>query len=495
MDGPAADTLSGGLRTRTARGTLINGAYLIGLNALTLAKNFLTAGLIATSAFGVWGLITFAIGALVLLKDGLGSKYVQQQEEDQEVAFQKAFTLELLASSAVMMLMIVALPIVALITGNDEIIAPGLVFIAAMPAAAFKTPLWIYYRDLRFARQRILEGVDPVVSLVVTVGLAIAGESYWALVIGYFAGAWSGALVAAATTPVRLRFRFDRATARSYFAFTWPILIANGGTLLIPMLLIIVGEATLGLAGAGMMVLAGSIASYADRVDAIITDTMYPAICRVRDRTELLYEAFTKSNRLDLIWGVPFGIGVALFASDLIEFGIGEKWRPGLILIQAFALTSAANHLGYNWTAFFRARGDTRPLAIAGPIVVGTFLVVTLPLLAIYDMPGVAVGMAIMTLVSLTVRAHFVRQIFPRYSIVRAGLRALAPSVPAVLAVFALRLAFTGDRTLGMALGELVVYLGVTAACTWAIERSLLAEMASYLRRRPRPGLAGAPAA
>ena len=35
-------------------------------------------------------------------------------------------------------------------------------------------------------------------------------------------------------------------------------------------------------------------------------------------------------------------------------------------LIQAFGLTAALNQIGFNWTAFFRALGDTRPIAVAG---------------------------------------------------------------------------------------------------------------------------------
>ena len=63
------------------------------------------------------------------------------------------------------------------------------------------------------------------------------------------------------------------------------------------------GETELGLAGAGMIGLAGSIRAYGDRVDAIVTQTLYPAICAVKDRTDLLFEAFVKSNRLGLMWG------------------------------------------------------------------------------------------------------------------------------------------------------------------------------------------------
>ena len=476
------------LRRTAARGTLVNGTFLVGLNALQLIKNFLAAGLISTSAFGVWGLLTLAVGALTMLKDGLGNKYVQQEEEDQESAFHKAFTIELLANGALMVLMLVALPGVALLAGNWAIVPPGLVFIATMPAVALKAPVWIFYRDMRFGRQRLLESVDPVVSLAATVGLAVAGFGYWALVVGYFLGVWAGAATAVAFSPIKLKLRLDSETSRQYFSFTWPILIANGGAMLVPSLLILVGERTLGLAGAGMLTLAGSIANYANKVDQIITETMYPAICRVQDRTDVLYEAFVKSNRLDLIWGIPFGVGVALFASDLVEFGLGDKWRPGIIAIQALSLTAAANHLGYNWTAFLRARGDTKAFAIAGPIVVVTFLVVTIPLLILFEMKGLAVGMALMTFVSLLVRAHFLRALFPRYSMLRQAARGIGPVVPGSVCVLLLRAAATGtDRTEAAAFGELAIFLLLTVIATVVMERKLLGEMLSYLRGGSRP--------
>ena len=275
---------------------MINSAFAIGLNALLLVKNFLAAALIATSAFGVWGVLTLAVGALTMLKDGLGSKFVQQDEEDQETAYQKAFTLELTANVVLMGLMLLVLPLVALLVSNEAIIAPGLVFVATMPAIALRSSTWIFYREMRYAKQRSLESIDPVLSLLVTVGLAIAGFGYWSLVLGYFCGTWASAIAAVIASPYRPRLHFDRATTRAYFDFAWPLLVANAGTMLIPSLLIIVGQRTLGFAGAGMMTLAGSIASYTDKVDQIITDTMYPAICRVRDRMDLLLEAFEKSE-------------------------------------------------------------------------------------------------------------------------------------------------------------------------------------------------------
>ena len=54
------------------------------------------------------------------------------------------------------------------------------------------------------------------------------------------------------------------------------------------------------------------------------TATVREVLNYVRDRTDLLFETFVKSNRLALMWGMPFGVGLALFAADLIDFVIGR---------------------------------------------------------------------------------------------------------------------------------------------------------------------------
>jgi O-antigen/teichoic acid export membrane protein len=185
---------------------------------------------------------------------------------------------------------------------------------------------------------------------------------------------WVAGIAAIAASPYRIALRFERAAAREYFSFSWPIFVATGSAMLIPQLSMLVGEHELGLAGAGVITLAGTVGGYTDRIDELVTWTLYPAICRVKDRTELLAEAFVKSNRLALMWGVPFGVGITLFADPLVQFVLGERWRPAVGVLQAFGLIAAANHIGFNWKAFLSARGQTRPFAVLGPIVLAAFL-------------------------------------------------------------------------------------------------------------------------
>ena len=157
--GRSIDTGGAPLRSYAARGMLLNGAFDVGLALLGLARGIILAALLTRSAYGVWGILVVSLGVLARLKYvGISDKYIQQDEEDQELAFQKAFTLELLMTAAALIPMVAALPVIALIYGHWDLVAPGLVVLSALVADALQAPLWIYYRQMNFRRQRWLGG-------------------------------------------------------------------------------------------------------------------------------------------------------------------------------------------------------------------------------------------------------------------------------------------------------------------------------------------------
>jgi len=477
---------SEGLRVRAARGTMVNAAFEVGLHALGFLKGFIIAAFLTRSEYGLWGILVITIGTLTWLKEvGISEKFVQQQEDDQELAFQKAFTFDFATNAVLMALMLALLPAFAALYDQWELIAPGLVIIATLPAYSFRSPAWIFYRDLRYARQRTLEAVDPVVAFVVSIAGAAAGLGYWSLVIGLFCGAWAAAIAAVLVSPYPLRWRWHGATAREYFSFSWPLFVASASGLLIPQVSALAGNAFVGLAGVGALALAATIATYTDKIDQVITWTLYPAICRVSDRVDLLFEAFVKTNRLTLMWGIPFGVGIALFADSLVRFGLGDEWRPAVGIIQAFGLIAALNHIGFNWSAFYRARGDTRPLAVLAPLVLLAFLVFALPGMILWGLDGYAVGMALMALVSLIVRTVYLRRLFRGFRMLPHAARAIAPTVPAVAAVLLMRLLVDEHKAAGAA-GEVVAYVAVTLAATVYLERALLREAFGYLGGRAK---------
>jgi O-antigen/teichoic acid export membrane protein len=482
------------LRRKAARGTIVNGAFLVALNTLGLARGFLLAGFLATDDYGVWGVLSVAVAGLFWFKDvGVPDKYVQQDEDDQQLAFQKAFTMEAAMTGTFTIIVALVIPLIGLAYGQWKIVAPAEVVLLACPAVVLQTPVWVHYRSMEFAKQRTLQAIDPVLGFVVMVALAVAGFGYWALVIGTIVGAWAAAIVCVAKAPYPIRLRYDRGTLREYYTFSWPLFLGQGARFLNIQVYLLTGTRVLGLSGVGYVTLASQISNYTNKVDQILASTMYPAVCAVRERRDLLFESFVKSNRLALLWGIPFGVGVALFAGDLVQFGIGEHWAPAVGIISVFGLIAAVNHLAYNWDDYFRALGDTKPVAVWAWANLATTLVATLPLLIVFGLDGFAAGMVVNTLVSLVVRVRYLMRLFPGFEMLRHAARAVAPTVPAAAAVLIMRqLPMSDHKTLAVALVELTTFVVVTGVATAALERSLVREVVGYLRPAAMPQVSGA---
>lgn len=493
---PAAGShfeLEGSLRERTTRGVMVNAGFQVGFAALGLLQRFAVAAFLTASEFGVWGLVLSTLLTLSFIKQiGISDKYIQQGESDQELAFQKAFTLEFLYTSCFCVVIALVLPLYALAYDRPEILLPSLVLALSLFGTALQVPTWVFYRRMQFARQRLLEGINPVVGTTVMVALAASGAGYWSLVIGVVAGNYAAGIAALIACPYRLAFRFDRSTLRDYVGFSWPVLAAGGSGLVIVQGTLLIGNYTIGLAGVGALALASSLLVYVQRVDDLISRSIYPAICAVRDRAAVMFEVFTKSNRLAVMWGLPFGLSMLLFAPDLIRFVLGQRWESAQALLQSMGVLLGIGQIGVSWKLFYQAIGDTKPLAVNAAMAMLVFIAVTAPLMILYGLTGYIIGMSVSFVLHVFLRAFYLRRLFSTFQPLRHLFRGIAPSIPAVAAVLAARLAYPGQRTLEVALLELLLYIAVTAVATIYFERQLIREIISYLRRdRVKPVLVG----
>ena len=152
--------------------------------------------------------------------------------------------------------------------------------------------------------------------------------------------------------------------------------------------------------------------------------------------------------------------------------------------IQAFGLSAAIEHLGFNWDAYYRARGETRPIGIAAMLAMIAFLATAVPLLYAYGLKGFVVGIIFQSVVHLVCRLYYLRRLFGSFDVARHAARAIGPSIPAAASIGVMRLIETGDRTAGIAAAELAIYLIVTLVATFTFERQLIREIGGYLRRR-----------
>ena len=467
------------LRARTIRGVAINAAFLIVVEAAALAQALIVARILGPNDIGLYGIVSITVVTLIALKRvGIDEAFVQQDESDQEREFQLAFSLELALAAVFALLIAISAPILAAVYDESRLLPLTLALVYLPIAFALQAPLWIFFRRMDFLRQRSLQAVVPIVGFVVTVPLAAAGVGVWSLVIGAFAGNAASVGLAVRLSPYRLALRFDRAAARRYMEFSWPVLVVTGGGMIVAWGQLLAFKLDGGLAAAGFLALAVGLTRYADRADQVISPTVYPVVCAVRDRVRTLEELFTTAVRAAAIWSLGFGSLLVLFAPDIVDHLLGDEWGGATVLLQGLGAASALYSLGYTWIAFARGLGRFRQPAAEAVVAVAVFGAIALPLYLTWGATEYALAIVGSSTAILCVRAYFVRRLLPGVNLPALLLRCAWPVAAAAGAALALRLAlWGGGRPPGQAVAELVLFLAVYAALVLTAERPLIAEL------------------
>src|SRR3954470_1816111 len=404
----AADVRPSGLRRATARGGVVNALFLSGAEGLVLVQGLLATALLGPHEIGLYGVVsTTAVTIVALRRVGIDEAFVQQTAADEAAEFRRAFAVELALGLAGALLIAVLAPVLARAYGDDRLLALTLA-VAYLPLAfALQAPQWVFFKRMDYLRLRTLQAIVPLGTVAVTVPLLLAGVGVWALVIGPFCGNLGAILAAWRASPYALRLRPDRAAARRYLRFSWPVFVTSAVALVVAQGQIAVFGLDGGLIAAGWITLAATLTRYADRADQVLATTMYPAIVRVRDRPGVLAELFEKAGRLSLMWALPFGAGLVLFGPDLIVFVLGDEWRGAVVLLGGMAGAAALGQVGYAWFAFYRARGESWPQAVEAAALAGTFAALAVPGALVWGSWGFVAGRFAMTAAVLAVRSVY----------------------------------------------------------------------------------------
>jgi O-antigen/teichoic acid export membrane protein len=479
----------GGLRVATARGGVVNAAFLAGAEGLVALQGLLATALLGPSQIGLYGVVTTTAMTIVALRRvGIDEAFVQESAADEEAEFQRALTVELALGLAAALAIALLAPVLAAAYDDDRLLGLTLAVTYLPVAFALQAPQWVFFKRMQFVRLRTLQAIVPLGTVAVTLPLLLAGVGVWALVIGPACGNVAAVLAAWRASPYRLRLRPDADAARRYLRFSWPVFVTAAVGLLVAQGQVALFGLRDGLVAAGWVTLAATLARYADRADQILATTIYPAIVRVRERGDVLEELFGKANRLTLLWAFPFGAGLALFGGDLVHFVLGDEWDGAIVLIGGLAVATALQQVGYNWFAFYRAQGESWPQAVESAALGAGFVVLAVPATLLAGSWGFVAGRLGCTACMLAVRAAYLRRLLPGVRLPAIAWRAAVPVLAATTAVLAIRLAlWGGERPLGQAVLELGVFAVVLGLASWQRERELIVELRGYLGRLAVP--------
>lgn len=350
-----------------------------------MVSTLILARLLAPDDFGISAMAMLLVGLIgVLLDMGVNLTLVQNKHATQE-DFDAAWTLRLIQSG----------------------VAAVVVFLAAYPAAEyFHDPrvtavmqvlaVWVvlggvenigivsFQKKMEFGLEFYFFFGKRVSGFLVTILAAWYLHSYWALVIGAMVTRAVGVVLSYAMHPMRPRLSLIRMKSMLSFS-TWNLVRSIGGYLSENLDRLLVGgrEST---ATMGFYSMASEIAALpSSELLMPINRVLFPMFVAVKDEAEKLKRMFVLALGVQVMVGVPAGIGVVLVAPELVRVLLGERWMAAAPFIQIFGGINVLWAFSASGVYLLLALGRTKMTAL---IMWGQVLVFVVPALVLIPEGG-----------------------------------------------------------------------------------------------------------
>jgi O-antigen/teichoic acid export membrane protein len=192
--------------------------------------------LLDSNAYGIVGIITSVSVMLTLISDvGLYDFIVQHREGDEKKFRDQIWTIQVTRSIGLtVVLALLSWPIAYLLDKPE--LAPVLAVwsLSYLLTGLASLQFALAVRHKQFWRLSLLELIANIITLVVSVAVAVAIRSYWAIIVGMLAGALFKMVLSYTMFPgSRQRWHFDMPRSRELWKFSRYIAMSSALTLLI----------------------------------------------------------------------------------------------------------------------------------------------------------------------------------------------------------------------------------------------------------------------
>jgi O-antigen/teichoic acid export membrane protein len=398
----AGDSVADGaphdLKRRTARGALVSMFGQVANFLLRIGSMVVLARILNPKDFGLVGMVTACTGFLGLFRDAGLSMATIQRASISRAQTSTLFWVNLVVGAILTLLCAVIAPVLALFYHEPRLlwvtVVIGLGFLFNGATAQHRAML---QRNMRFAVLTLVDIVALILSIGVSVGMAVAGLGYWALV------GMTVALPAASLVGVWLVANWipgppERGTGvRSMLRY--------GGTVTLNSLIVYVaynadkvllgrfwGASTLGIYGRAYQL----VSLPNENLSATIALVAFPALSRLQNDPNRLKSYFLKGYGLFLSLVMPITMGCALFSEDIIRVFLGPKWAEATPVFRLLAPTILTFALINPFGWFLMATGRTmRSLKIA--LMIAPVVILGYVAGLAYGPTGVATGFSVAT--------------------------------------------------------------------------------------------------
>ena len=351
----------GALGRAGARGALWQGAAQAVAKTVVLITTVLLARLLSPEEYGLVALALVLMAYAEAIADaGVAQALVYLPRRP---AFTRAaLLLSTVFGCLLVVLALAAAPMVAEFFGHADV-APlvRLLALSLFASSLGAVPEALLRRELRFPRLTSAMVIRAVVTGAVTIGLALDGWGAWSLAWGTVAGSVSYTVSLWVLLPERGHHQFwraERAEVRMVLGYGTPV---AGSSLLAKLIFdvdyLIVGG-LLGAQALGHYTLAFRMPELLIiNVFFVIATVTFPLYARARRDPDRLRSGYLQSVRVQSLYGICAGVGLAVVAPYLVPVLFGPAWVPAITPLILLALYAAVRSVGAGANEVYKALG------------------------------------------------------------------------------------------------------------------------------------------
>lgn len=290
-------------------------------NVLRLASNLVLTRLLAPEAFGVIGVLSSITFILQMLTDMGYHAFVVRARDPNPHFLNVIWTVRLVRSVVLTLLMLVSAGLIATAFRKPELTTPimatsFLFFLEGVRSLYFYTA----ERARRISYVTGVEFLTFALQIAITIVAALLMRSYWAIIIGMYAGAILQSVFSYTLFPGGLhRIAFDREIGADLWRFARVVIASSVITLILSQADKVFIGRTLTLEVFGLYMLAVNLTSAALQLArTYVTRILLPLFAETfRNAPDTLREVYYSSRRR-MTLGLSFLIGGGIGGGDLI---------------------------------------------------------------------------------------------------------------------------------------------------------------------------------
>lgn len=366
-------------------------AMRFGFRAIGFASTVILARLLVPEDFGIVAMAMMVVGLLEAMSMfGFHVFLIRKQDADR-VYYDTAWSMSILRGLFVALLLLLMARFVSDLFGEPRV--EQVMYVLALVAVVDgleNVGVVDFRKHFRFDRDFAYMLCPKVGSFVVTISLAVALRSYWALVMGIFFGSVLKVTLSFVMHPFRPKVSLR--VWREIFTYSKWLLansvmgyISNRGDSFF--------VAKFGSTQAvGLYAIAYEISNLAlSELVVPIQRALLPGFARLADDREKLARNYADGLGLILLVALPVAAGIGVSADLFVPILLGDKWAGAIPLIQILTACGAVRVSWASSGAVYQAVGKPQIITV----LLGMSMIVGLPALYFMSKEWGAIGAAL----------------------------------------------------------------------------------------------------